>query len=621
MNAWGLVEYALESTAVLLICCAIAWRLRNRSASIRHAVWSAGLATVLILVPLGFVTPTFTVPLLSPAPAASAGVDSPVPRYRGGDRTSSDFRASQALRASSLEHVGRIPTPALTATLRWMGVVASWAWLMGSALLLCRIVQSRIRLGHLRRRASPIRDSRVLKMVDEVRRVMRLSSPLDLRWSRQVRTPVAFGALRATVMLPCEASAWSTDRLRVVITHELSHIQRRDPLTQMVAELARAVHWYNPIVWYAVGRSMLERERACDDLVVMGGVPGIECAEHLISMAKRLTHGRAFPRGALTMAEGNLEARVTSLLSSASRREPLTRMQFCVVAFPAVLAIAVLAAIGVRPGVADSHGSQTSFLASSAARSLDTRGIGIAARPPSTHAPDSFRTSESSSVSEPSGATASPIDAAAITDAAADHAQASALANGTPLSDPASEQVAVRNPRERWPSDREIQSSPERDFLLRLRAGADHEKSWEYDLVRERSEWALTRVRDGRIVAPLVESLADPDWRIQAYAAWALAAIGASGASATIRPLLDHSNWRVRAQATSSLQLLGSDVPLETLRRLSGDEAWQVRMTVVELLQNLGGAEAREALERMRNDPHSGTRMQVEAALEMLAGR
>jgi HEAT repeat protein len=192
---------------------------------------------------------------------------------------------------------------------------------------------------------------------------------------------------------------------------------------------------------------------------------------------------------------------------------------------------------------------------------------------------------------------------------------------GDPIANPGSELVPLTNPRSLWPSDEEIRSSRERPYIERLRAAADHEKTWEYDLVGDRATWALTRVHDGEIVTPLVASLADPDWRIQAYAAWALAAIDAPGAGAPIRRLLDHPNWRVRAQAASSLLQLRQGLSMEALRVLARDSAWQVRVSAVEFLRQEGGPEAVALLEQMRTDPHGGTRMQVEAALSELGAR
>ena len=52
--------------------------------------------------------------------------------------------------------------------------------------------------------------------------------------------------------VPVEATGWSNDRLRAVLLHELAHVQRFDCLTQGMAQIARAVHWFNPVAWMAV---------------------------------------------------------------------------------------------------------------------------------------------------------------------------------------------------------------------------------------------------------------------------------------------------------------------------------------------------------------------------------
>ena len=72
----------------------------------------------------------------------------------------------------------------------------------------------------------------------------------------------------ARVLLPAEAEEWPEDRRRAVLLHELAHVKRRDCLSQLIAQLACAVHWFNPLIWLAGHRMLVERERACDDLAL-----------------------------------------------------------------------------------------------------------------------------------------------------------------------------------------------------------------------------------------------------------------------------------------------------------------------------------------------------------------
>src|SRR5207247_8990963 len=82
---------------------------------------------------------------------------------------------------------------------------------------------------------------------------------------------VTFGVLRPRIILPRDSATWSDDRLNVVLTHELAHIQRFDWLVQMLAEIGRIIYWFNPLFWILCRRLRHESEHACDDAVLNGG--------------------------------------------------------------------------------------------------------------------------------------------------------------------------------------------------------------------------------------------------------------------------------------------------------------------------------------------------------------
>ncbi len=73
---------------------------------------------------------------------------------------------------------------------------------------------------------------------------------------------VTWGFREPKIILPAAAAAWSDDRIRIVLTHELAHIRRGDWVVQIVAELLRAVVLVQPV---AVDRlqKIAHRERTC----------------------------------------------------------------------------------------------------------------------------------------------------------------------------------------------------------------------------------------------------------------------------------------------------------------------------------------------------------------------
>jgi len=57
---------------------------------------------------------------------------------------------------------------------------------------------------------------------------------------------------------------FSSEELRHIFFHELSHVKRADIPLNWIATALLALHWFNPFIWFAFGRMRLDRELACD---------------------------------------------------------------------------------------------------------------------------------------------------------------------------------------------------------------------------------------------------------------------------------------------------------------------------------------------------------------------
>ena len=79
---------------------------------------------------------------------------------------------------------------------------------------------------------------------------------------------MTFDLLRPAVLLPSDSAGWPDSRRRAVLLHELAHVRRGDAATQLLARVALAFHWGNPLAWTAWGEFLKERERAADDLAL-----------------------------------------------------------------------------------------------------------------------------------------------------------------------------------------------------------------------------------------------------------------------------------------------------------------------------------------------------------------
>ncbi len=136
--------------------------------------------------------------------------------------------------------------------------------------------------------------------------------------SSSVQVPLTVGVWRPRILLPANWNTWQPSMLRAVLKHEQTHIDRRDYLVGLLAELNSCVYWFHPLAWFLKLRLSKLAEQVCDDLVItqLGDRPGY--AESLLHVAAQLaTGGRRTSSLGVPMARtSQLESRVSAILDS-----------------------------------------------------------------------------------------------------------------------------------------------------------------------------------------------------------------------------------------------------------------------------------------------------------------
>src|SRR5260370_20971010 len=115
--------------------------------------------------------------------------------------------------------------------------------------------------------------------------------------------------VRPVVFLPEAAQSWPAERLHAVVLHELIHVQRHDLVAQVAAQAACCFYWFHPMVWMAARQLRKERECACDDAVLSGGVAAPDYAGHLLELARAMVQRRRLADGPAMAETGDLEER------------------------------------------------------------------------------------------------------------------------------------------------------------------------------------------------------------------------------------------------------------------------------------------------------------------------
>jgi predicted nucleic acid-binding Zn-ribbon protein len=133
-----------------------------------------------------------------------------------------------------------------------------------------------------------------------------------------------------------------------VLLHELIHVARLDWPARLIARVARAVYWFNPLAWWAVRRLDLEQELACDEEVLALGTGASDYACHLLGIARHALPTPAPAIPALGMARTtHLEERIMTILKRTTHR----RVGLAVIIPAAILMAAMVPALAsVYPG-------------------------------------------------------------------------------------------------------------------------------------------------------------------------------------------------------------------------------------------------------------------------------
>jgi bla regulator protein blaR1 len=293
--AWFL-DAALKSFVVLAVAGVVCLSLVRASAASRHLVWFLAVASLLIMPLMAPMLPASNRALWSVAinqPSANemslmlvlapaTDVALPVPQHQAGPAA---IEASTALGIDPGEPRG-LATEFHTG---WLAV-AIGVWLTGVLVVLSSMAIGRLWLRHLRRRTHALNGAGWAELLGELRVTLKIRRPVLLVQSPDRVMPATWGWWRPVILLPAEADNWSLDRRRMVLLHELAHVKRWDCLTQTIAGIASALHWFNPLVWLAARRMCVERERACDDLVLSGGWKPSVYATHLVDIAPEWTN-------------------------------------------------------------------------------------------------------------------------------------------------------------------------------------------------------------------------------------------------------------------------------------------------------------------------------------------
>jgi hypothetical protein len=266
---------------------------------------------------------------------------------------------------------------AITLPTSWAGYFFS-IWIVVASLMLFRLGFGLWRVRQLR---SGFIDVDLASLDPEISAIVRnfsASHRTKLCVSIDLAVPAAVGFFRPAIVLPANLlPQLSPEEMKLILLHEFAHFRRWDNWTNLVQKIVKAVFFFHPAVWWIENRLTLEREMACDDIVLAQTEGPRAYATSLISFAEKLQNARTLALAQnLVSRMCHMSLRVTQILDG--QRPKRTRLWKPVLGLSAGLFALALGTASYAPRLVafENHPQASQNIAVSNAAVADAKPVG-----------------------------------------------------------------------------------------------------------------------------------------------------------------------------------------------------------------------------------------------------
>ena len=338
-----LIGIVLKSLLIAGLTLALIALMKRRSAAERSWVAHIGLLALVIMAFAPLVLPSWNVEapaLMGEAPALQATAVTPAPQLNA------DY--DKALK-SVVPTLAQPQSAAATPTTAIGAVAAATAiYAVPAAILLFITLVALGRLIALRARADVLVDGHWLSALARAQKRMGFKHGTALLTSNELASPISWGLMRPVILLN-DRAVEAAGEAEAIIAHELAHVARLDWIKLLLARVATALFWFNPLVWMLAREAHQLREEAADDAVLAADIPDTDYAELLVGVARHECPGLLLGAHGVAPSRSSLARRVARVLDGRSVRGPVARSFAAGVFVGAVAIAAPLAALTLTP--------------------------------------------------------------------------------------------------------------------------------------------------------------------------------------------------------------------------------------------------------------------------------
>lgn len=256
-----MMQWSISSAVLIVTVIALRYLLRGKiSLRMQYALWL--LVLVRLLVPMSFGASGLSVMNAVPERAPTAQQSTVMPSTTVKENTSTPAATgtvgvpaqsmNEPIPPDLVQNITATTTVPTVERTDWAQLIKT-VWLIGVGLVGAAFLLANLRFGRRLRRSR--------RSVDDA------GAALPVYESGATETPCLFGLLRPCIYVTPDTLA-DADTLRYSLAHEQTHYRHGDSLWAVLRGVCLALHWYNPLVWWAAELSRRDAEMACDESTV-----------------------------------------------------------------------------------------------------------------------------------------------------------------------------------------------------------------------------------------------------------------------------------------------------------------------------------------------------------------
>lgn len=164
-------------------------------------------------------------------------------------------------------------------------------WVLGVVIVLTVQIRRIFLLNRKLKLCKEVQKHVLVDVLENYKRKLSLTCKIRILACDAVKTPATCGLLKPCILMPSVfIQSENCIQNNVIILHELCHIMRADILLKYVWLFAKALYWFNPLVWAANKQSNETIELCCDQkaLKIIGDKKRLDYGQTLLDIAKKI---------------------------------------------------------------------------------------------------------------------------------------------------------------------------------------------------------------------------------------------------------------------------------------------------------------------------------------------